>query len=226
MLIFESLLSSETCIECWCDDVEVIFDAPTWARLSRAACKWDGNVRPRFAARRKIPAAARGLKKNLCGTWLSKTTDNEHSLASLGHVEISAVEHTPRYPIPALDHENAEHFCKVSSFVATEKSGNILENKPSGSKFLQDSRKVIKESSAFASETFALPGDGDVLARDAGRDAIDELEIPGADAPDVAEPFDFRPVAREDLATELFFFDLPNNFAPRLLEAKTETFDA
>ena len=47
-------------------------------------------------------------------------SDNEHSTASLGDSEISAVEHTPRKPIPAFDHENAEDFREVSPLVATE----------------------------------------------------------------------------------------------------------
>jgi hypothetical protein len=76
-----------------------------------------GNVLPRFAARLRIPCAALGLKKNLGGTWPSKTSDNEHSTATLGDSEISAVEHTPLNPIPAFDHENAEDFRKVSSTV-------------------------------------------------------------------------------------------------------------
>ena len=115
---------------------------------SRAVRKWGGNTRPRFSARRKIPLAARGVKKNRGGTRLSKTSDKEHSAASLGHSEVAAVEHAPRYPIPAFDHENAEDFRKVSSSVGRKKSGNILEHKPSGSKLLQDSRKLVKESSA------------------------------------------------------------------------------
>ena len=87
------------------------------ARVARAACKWDGKIRPRFSARRRMPRAALALKKNLCGTRVSKISDNEHSSASLGHSEISAVKHAPRNPIPAFDHENAEDFRKVSSSV-------------------------------------------------------------------------------------------------------------
>ncbi len=76
-----------------------------------------GNSLPRFSALRRIPLAAFGLKKNLCGTRLSKTSDNEHTTAALGDSEKLAVEHTPANPIPAFDHENAEDFRKVSSSV-------------------------------------------------------------------------------------------------------------
>jgi len=70
-----------------------------------------------LVALRSTPAAARELKKNLCGTWLSKTSDNEETAAALGDSEKLAVEHTPANPIPALDHENTLDFCKVSSTV-------------------------------------------------------------------------------------------------------------
>jgi hypothetical protein len=39
-----------------------------WATASKAAKRCEGNARPRFSARRRIPAAALGLKKYLEGT--------------------------------------------------------------------------------------------------------------------------------------------------------------
>ena len=74
-----------------------------------------GNFRPRLFARLRIPVAALFFKKNLSGTWSSKTSDNVHSTAALGDSEMLAVKHTPRYPIPALDHENPLDLRKVSS---------------------------------------------------------------------------------------------------------------
>ena len=59
-------------------------------------------MRPRFAARRKIPAAALGLKKYFLDTLLCRTADKEHSFASLGEVEITAVQHAVADHIPAL----------------------------------------------------------------------------------------------------------------------------
>jgi hypothetical protein len=89
-------------------------------RASSASRKRVGNVLPRFSALRKIPFAALGLKKNLCGAWSSKTSDNEQTRTSLGDTEKLAIEHTPAKAIPAFDHENAEDFCKVSATVRTE----------------------------------------------------------------------------------------------------------
>lgn len=147
--IGESALA-DSVLDAACDDVFIVLP-PSSERVasdSRAVRKWCGNTRPRFSARRKIPLAARGVKKNRGGTRLSKTSDKEHSAASLGHSEVAAVEHAPRNPIPAFDHENAEDFRKVSSFVGRKNSGNIFEHKPSGSKLAQDARKLVKESSA------------------------------------------------------------------------------
>jgi|SRR5882724_10956872 len=87
------------------------------ARADKASANRMGNSLPRFLALRKIPAAAFGLKKYLCGTWLSKTSNNEHATATLGDSEKLAVKHAPANPIPALDHENAQDFRKVSSTV-------------------------------------------------------------------------------------------------------------
>ena len=178
---------SKPCCE-WPGDERIgVFVMPLEASSCNASRNVIGSSRPLACALRRIPAAARGVKKNLCEAWLSKTSDNEHSAASLGDSEKLAVEHTPRNPIPALDHENAEHFRKVSAAVATEKSGNILEDKPSGSKLAQDSRKLIKEASALPGETGPFAGNRDILAGDARRDATDRFEILRSNFLDIAE---------------------------------------
>ena len=151
-VVWVSPFESSTARSESCDEVEVVLSSSPRrvASDSNAACKRGGNVRPRFFARRKIPEAAFALKKNLCGAWLSKTSDNEQTAAALGDSEKLAVKHTPLNPIPALDHEKPEDFRKVSSVVTTEKSGNILEEEPSGSKLVQDSRKLVNERAMCA----------------------------------------------------------------------------
>jgi hypothetical protein len=160
-------------------------------------------------ARLRIPAAAFGLKKNRGGAWGSKISDNEHAAASLGDSEKLAVEHTPANPIPALDHENAEDFCKVSASVATEKSGNILDDKPTGSKFLQDSRSVVKESSAFTGKPGTLSSNGDVLAGEPSNDDIDGPEIVGTNGSNIRKPFRVWKSLLENLETERLNLHLP-----------------
>jgi hypothetical protein len=147
------------------------------ANSSSAFCKRVGNIRPRFCALRSIPRAALALKKNLWGTGLSKTSDNEQTSATLGDSEKLAVKDTPANPIPAFDHENALDFCKVSSVVRTEKSGNILKQEPSGSKLAQESRKLVKESCTRPGESCPLPCNGNVLAWDSGTDEINPRQV-------------------------------------------------
>lgn len=79
------------------DDIGIVFASSSWgvASDSRASCKRGGNVRPRFAARLRIPAAALWLKKNRGGAWSSKISDNEQATATLGDSEKLAIEHTP-----------------------------------------------------------------------------------------------------------------------------------
>jgi anti-sigma factor RsiW len=60
-----------------------------------ALSKGSGKSLPRLFARRKIPAAAFGLKKNLLGTVTSSTSGNdENTPPPLGHSEVSAVQNS------------------------------------------------------------------------------------------------------------------------------------
>ena len=123
-------------------------------------------------------------------------------------------------PISASDHENAVDFRKVSALVRTEKSGNIFEHKPSGSKFAQDSRKLVKEACTLALEPRALARDADVLAGDSRCDAIDGTEVFGAALTDVGEALDVVESFLKDATAERVDFNLPDGFPAALLEAK------
>jgi hypothetical protein len=64
-----------------------------------------------------MPLQAVALKKNRCGTGcVSKTSDNEHTAASLGHSEILSVKHSVGEPIPEFD-QAPENGTKVPSSV-------------------------------------------------------------------------------------------------------------
>jgi hypothetical protein len=84
-----------------------------------------GSTRPRFSARRRIPAQALALKKYRGGTSpVSKTSDNEHTVPSLGdgapvavHSHILSVQNSVGEPIPEEPQE-PEEGTKVPSFVA------------------------------------------------------------------------------------------------------------
>ena len=58
---------------------------------------------PLRSARRRMPEQAFALKKYLGATSVSKTSDNEHAAASLGHSEILSVKHPPGDAIPQFD---------------------------------------------------------------------------------------------------------------------------
>jgi hypothetical protein len=65
-----------------------------------------------------MPAHARALKKNRCGTApVSKISDNEHTTASLGHSEILSVQDSVSEPIPEFD-QAPEYGTKVPSSAA------------------------------------------------------------------------------------------------------------
>lgn len=69
---------------------------PVSASAARASRKGRGNSLARFSARRKIPAAALGLKKNRSGTVSNSTSGNDEDTSPpLGHSEVSAVQHSP-----------------------------------------------------------------------------------------------------------------------------------
>src|SRR5258708_9424833 len=175
----------------------------------RASIKCGGKILPLFSARRRMPHAALALKKNLWGTWLSKISDNEHSTAALGHSEIAAVKHAPRNPIPAFDHENAEDFRKVSSLVGRKKSGNIFHDKPTGSQFAQDARKLVKESSALSGEPGAQSCDRDILAGNSRRNAIDGLEVSLANMGNIGESMNGWPMVSQHSSAKFITFHLP-----------------
>src|SRR5579872_6423491 len=80
-----------------------------------AASKATGNVRCRFAARRRIPRQAVALKKNRCGiSPVSKMSDNEDTTASLGYSKVSSVQNPVGPPVPELS-QRPEEGTKVPS---------------------------------------------------------------------------------------------------------------
>jgi hypothetical protein len=87
------------------------------ARAVSASASPAGSTRPRRAARRRIPAAAFGLKQNLdrCSP-VSSTSDKEHALPPLGDAEILSVQYPLGPPITPLC-EIPPHDGDVSSAV-------------------------------------------------------------------------------------------------------------
>jgi len=110
----------------------------SWATAKSAANNGSGNCFPLFSARRRIPAQAFGLKKNLCGRGpVSKVSDNEHTTASLGHSEVLSVKDSVCEPIPEFSHR-PEEGTKVPSTIATEDTRHVFPYEPSGLKVVKN----------------------------------------------------------------------------------------
>jgi hypothetical protein len=87
-----------------------------------------------------MPLQAVLLKKNRCGTVpVSKISDNEHTLASLGHSEILSVKHSVGEPIPELP-QPSEEGTKIPSSVRRQDAGDVFPNQPTGAKFVSDGK--------------------------------------------------------------------------------------
>jgi hypothetical protein len=177
------------------DDVVVVLFASSWfadARATRASRKWGGNSRPRASARLRIPAAARGLKKNLGWTWASKMSDNEDAAASLGHSEVLSVQDPPAGASPRSGnhtcarpsiggnrhigaHEGAQDRCEVQTVVGGQSPRHVLPDAPFDVEGVADAHVVPEQAGSLAVEPGALAGDGEVLARGAADEDIRSL---------------------------------------------------
>jgi len=150
------------------------------ATVSKARERCDGSVRLRFSARLRMPRAARPDSEYLSGTFcgssrisVSDGSQDEHPASSLRHSEETAVENPPCQAIPEVG-QRSKHDSEVPTAVATEQSGYVLDEKPSGSKRLSDSGELMEEAGAFACESGSSSGDGDVLA---GETAADKINV-------------------------------------------------
>jgi hypothetical protein len=143
------------------------------ATRSNAVCSEGGNDLPRFSARRRIPAHAFWLKKNLGGTSSSKMSDNEHSTASLGDSEEASVQHSVGVPIPEFA-QRPEDGTQVPSSVARQESSDVLDDAPPRPQLAKDAVKLPPESAAVASQTRTISCDGDVLA---GESSVNKLNV-------------------------------------------------
>jgi hypothetical protein len=134
------------------------------ATLVNACFKSGGRSFPRFSARRRIPAQAFWLKKNLGGMLpVSKTRDNEDSTASLGNSEMLRIQDTVRPPVAEFAQRPKEG-TKVPSSVATEDSWDVFPEERRDPEVLGDGKVGEHEASARIFESFAESGDGERLA--------------------------------------------------------------
>jgi hypothetical protein len=187
------------------DDVLIVFLPSSWcadARAVRASAKACGDSRPRFSARRKIPAAALGLKKNRSGTVSSSTSANDEDASPpLGHSEVSAVQHSPGEVVKPEVAQRREYDGEVSSrsvLRAGKESGNVLKEDPSAwaNKLICDAGEFEEESGSLAGETGAASGNTEVLAGEASAEEVDHRNVCCS-----PPPFDERRFGRSLIST-------------------------
>ena len=213
------------------------------ANAVNALSSCGGNVRPRFSARRKIPVAARGVKKYRRGARSSRTCDNEHTIAPLGHSEKLAVQHTPRRTAPRADTASrcaptfdrdlgkeagklSKNAREVFAPVAAEKAIDILNDHPAGSECMSDAHELIEESGALSSQASTLARHAKVLAGEASTNNVNWLKVSRPAFSDIFKPLDFREVSLEHRAAERLNFNLPGDFESRPPESQVEPADA
>ena len=112
-------------------------------------------MRPRFAARRKIPAAALGLKKYFFDTSLCRTADKEHSLPSLGEVEITRVQHAVADHIPALP-KSFKDRGHIPSGMRAKEPWDIFKEPPRRLADFRNPEDFAEETGSCASESASL----------------------------------------------------------------------
>jgi hypothetical protein len=168
-------------------DVLVVFLSPSGcadARAARASAKARGNSRPRFSARRKIPAAALGLKKNLSGTVSNSTSANDEDASPpLGHSEVTTVQHSPGEVVKPDVAQRADHDGEITSVGGTEQAGDVLNDDPPGwsNKLIGTAGELEEQPGSFSCEPCASAGDAEVLAQ--LREASTENVNAGVGAP-------------------------------------------
>jgi hypothetical protein len=149
--------------------------AGVFINATRAASKRVGNALPRLSARRRIPAAAFGLKEYFGWAWGSKMSDNVDTAAPLGHSEVLRVEYPPRQAVPDVGqriHDDSE----IVAFSGSKEPWNVLDEEPRRAERRRDAAELEEESAALAPESSPLASDREVLA---GEPAADEINTQG-----------------------------------------------
>jgi len=151
-------------------------------------------------------------------------SDNEHTAAALGHSEILRVQHPPTDAIPELD-QPFEDGAKVPSFVAAEKTGDILDDHPVRSNVSKNAVELVPQPGPLSSQARAASGNGEVLAGESSANKVNCLDS-SADAPHVVIYLHLRPVALQNAPALVVNLALPRALHACAFEPKVEPADA
>ncbi len=208
-----------------CDDkVHIVFPASAWwidARLSRAACKAGGKVRPRFFARRRIPAAAFELKEYLLDTFDCRTADKEHAAAALRDSEILAVQHCVADHRPALP-KSFKDRGHIPSGVRAKQPWNIFEESPRWLERAGNLEDVREETGSGPGKPSPLTGDTEVLARESADEEINRFNPVARPLPHVSPAGSVWESTGKDSLTRFIALDLPSSFTTSSFKSNVE----
>ena len=138
--------------------------------MASAASKCSGNFLPRLLARRRIPAAAFGLKKYFGATDSSSTSrKDEDTPPPLGNSKEPGIENSPGEVIKPEVGQRPEDGREVPSASGTKKTRDVFDQKESAgaNKEVCDSGEFEEQGGPLAAESCAPSGDGHVLAGEA-----------------------------------------------------------
>jgi hypothetical protein len=141
------------------------FSVPAVA--SSAALSRGGNCLFLRPARRRIPRADFSLNEYLESTFVSRTSDNEDTTASLWNSEVLSVKHPPDCGAltadtqscgspPVLGHgwpdpsKSPQHGGEILTSVGAESTGYVFPDNPLGIAFLSNAALVPEQSRPFA----------------------------------------------------------------------------
>jgi hypothetical protein len=126
---------------------------------------------------------------------VSKISDNEHTLASLGQSEILSVKDSVGPPIPALC-QASDKGTKVPSACRRQDTGDVLPKNPAGPKSFSQPKKFEGQVAAGIGHASPQPGDGEGLARRASDKNVN---------PSVLSRFNRREVAMKRCVSVVMF---------------------
>lgn len=161
----------------------VVIDAPPRCRervherdasAVSAEANGSGRARLRFSARRRIPRAALGLKKNLRGTLRSRMADKEDTTPSLCHSGPSSVQHSVGDAIPQFPQrpDDGAHDPAVGGDAPTgalglahgrQEAKDVLADDPCGAELGHDPVHLPPQPATCSTHALATPGEGEVL---------------------------------------------------------------
>jgi hypothetical protein len=165
-----------------------------------------------------IPAAAFWLKKNLGGASASATSGkDEDSPPPLGHSKESAIQHSPGAVVKPEVGQRCENDSEISSVLAGQKPGNILQKQPSPSaqRPVSDPGGVEEEAAPLTCQPYPAPSYRKVLAREAPHHEVHpgRVSVGG----DIIMPGHAGPVPIQHRLTLLVELDLRDNLMPSTL---------